>query len=54
MIKQIELTEEQKAKIKEIKQVIYENSNNEEHYEIQKLTVLGYAVKEMVDELFSD
>ena len=52
MIKQVELTDEQKEQLEEIRQALHENCRNEEDYQIKKMTILGYAVKEIVQELF--
>ena len=53
MIKQVELTEEQKKKIQKIRQTLYEDCKTEEEYEIKKMAVFGFAVKELAEELFN-
>lgn len=53
MIKQVELTEEQKKKIEKIRQTLYEGCKTEEEYEIKKMAVFGYVVKEFVEDFLT-
>ena len=53
-INRVELSDEQKKKLEDMKKFLRSNSDNEDEYEIQKLAAFGYTVKALVDELFED